>query len=302
MRLNVSQLLTMDALSSPHDDMPFDELIERPEQPNLDPIVPTVSSDPSSSISPAETDRQEPELPRSRVKSTRSFSMSLHRENTRRGRASYDFAGLSNDCQYAYLYHEKRVSVFHLADLGAQCTESAILQTLDLGREFTNGEPVFEVIMSESFLVTVTSQCVRVMNVRNNYELEASPHGKWEPSGAACSENETSLVIALGQGQGNSLSSSIGRIVVFKYVPGTRPRKLSPCLTIRLPTGNRPKRIALHADGRILTCVTTIQNKVFVWYLDEDFSASREPFDFVKNHYRVVSIAHIILSTLQSNN
>ena len=143
--------------------------------------------------------------------------------------------------------------------------------------------------MSESFLVIITCQCVRVINVRNDYELEASPHGEWEPSGVACFESETGLKVALGLGQGNSLKSSRGQIVLFKYELGTRPKKLSLCSTIKLPTGNRPKRISFDADVGILTCVTTIQNKILVWHLDEDLSASGEPFDFLKNHYRVVS-------------
>lgn len=289
LRLNTSQLLAIDVRSPRHDNMPPNELLERPGQPFAMPIVTTVSSDPSPSIRTTGIDWQEPDLPTSKVRSTRSFSLSLHRAKTLGGRVSFDFAGLSNDCQYAYLYHENRVSVFHLADLGAQSTESAFLRTLDLGRDFTHSEPVFDVVMSGSFLVVITSLCVRVVNVRNNYELEASAHGEWEPSGVSCSENGTRLVIALGQGQGSSLESSKGQIVLFRYEPGTRPRKMSPCSIIKLPARNRPKRISLDADGGILTCVTTIQNRLLVWHLDENFSTAGEPFDFIKNHYHVVS-------------
>lgn len=288
-RLNTSQLLAIDVRSPPHDKMPPNELLERPGQPIAMPIVPTISSDPSPSIRTTEIDWREPDLPTSKVRSTRSFSLSLHQAKPFGGRASFNFAGLSNDCQYAYLYNENRVSVFYLADLRAQSTKSAFLRILDLGRDFTNSEPVFDVVMSKNFLVIITSLSMRVINVRNNYELEVISHGEWEPSGVACSENETRLVIALGQGQGNSLESSKGQIVFFKYEPGTRPRKISPCSTIKLPARNRPKRVSLDADGRTLTCVTTIQNRLLVWYLNENFSTAGEPFDFVKNHYRVVS-------------
>lgn len=289
MRLNTSQSLAIDVGSPPYDDMPPNELLERPGQPIGMPIVPTVSFDPFPTIRTTETDWREPNLPSSKVRSTWSFSLSLHRAKTFGGRASFDFAGLSNDCKYAYLYHESRVSVFYLADLRTQSTESAYPPILDLGRDFTNSEPVFDVVMSGSFLVVITSLCVRFINIRNNHELEATSHGEWEPSGVACSENETRLVMALGQGQGNSLESSKGQIALFRYAPGTGPRKMSPCSTIKLPARNRPKRISLDADGRTLTCVTTIQNRLLVWHLNEDFSAAGEPFDFVKNHYRVVS-------------
>lgn len=235
LRLNTSQLLAIEVRPPPHDNTPPNE---RPEQPIAMPIVPTVSSDASPSIHTTETDWREPDLPSSKVRSTRSFSLSLHRAKTLGGRASFHSGGLSNDCSYAYLYHENRVSVFYLADLRAQSTASACLRILDLGRDFTNSEPVFDVVMPGSFLVVITSLCVRVINVRNNYELEASSHGEWEPSGVACSENETLLVIALGQGQGNSLESSKGQIVLFKYAPGTCPRKILPCSTIKLPARN----------------------------------------------------------------
>ena len=284
-RSNVSRLLPIE---SPHQDMPPDERQERSGSPSLMPVAPTASSNPSSNISPSEIDWREPELSRSRVTSTWCFSMSLPRAKAFGGRASYDFTGLSSNCQYAYLYHTNRVSVFDLADPRAQCTDTALPRILVFDRDFTNTEPVFDVIMSEGFLIIITCQFVRVINVRDDYELEASRYGEWEPSGVACFENETNLKVALGQGQGNSLKSLKGQIVLFKYEMGTRPRKLSLCSTIKLPTGNRPKRISLDADVGILTCVTTIQNKIFVWYLEADFSTSGEPFDFLKNHYRVV--------------
>ena len=285
-RSNVFRSLTIE---SPHQDMPPDEGQERLGSLSLIPVAPTVSSNPSPTTSPSEIDRREPELSRSRVTSTWCFSISLPRPKTFGGRASYDFAGLSSNCQYAYLYQKNRVSVFDIADPRAQCTDSALPRILVFDRDFTNREPVFDVIMSESFLVIITCRCVRVINVRDDYELETSPYGEWEPSGVACCENETGLKVALGQGQGNSLKSSKGQIVLLKYEIGTRPRKLSLCSTIKLPTGNRPKRISLDADVEFLTCVTTIQNKIFVWYLEGDLSASGEPFDFLKNHYRVVS-------------
>ena len=283
-RLNTSQLLARDIRLPSHDTTPPNELLEHSM-----PRVPTVSSDPSPSIHTTEIDWREPDLSTSKVRSTWSFSLSLHQAKPFGGRASFDFAGLSNDCQYAYLYHQNRVSVFYLTDLRAQSTETAFIRILDIGRDLRNGELVFNVVMSGSFLVIITSLFVRVINVRNNYELELISHGEWEPSGVACSENETRLVIALGQGQGSSLESSKGQIVFFKYEPGTRSRKISPCSTIKLPARNRPKRISLDADRRILTCITTIQNRLLVWHLNENFSTAGEPFDFVKNHYRVVS-------------
>ena len=117
----------------------------------------------------------------------------------------------------------------------------------------------------------------------------------------ACFEDETRLIAALGQGQGNSLKFSKGQLALFKYVPGTFPMKLSMCCVLKLPTGSRPQRVSLDADGKILACVTTIQNKLFVRHLGDDLSASNEPFEFVKNHYCVVSTLDATLSIHQYN-
>ena len=180
-----------------------------------------------------------------------------------------------------------------------QSTQATLPQALDLGKDCTSGEPIFDVVMShQRFLVVVTSQCVRVITICSNYKLETIPHREWEPSGVACHENGTHLVISLGQGQGYSRESAECRITLCKYELDSLPRKLSYS-SFKLPTEHRPKRISLDADGSIVTCVTTIQNKLLVWEVHEDFVASKEPFDFVKNHYAVVSTPNRTLSTQQ---
>ena len=164
--------------SSIHDDMLPNGLALGIEQLNFMSIAPMVSCDLPHSLSSVQTNWQENELPTSRVKMTWSFSMPLHQAKTLGGRKSYDFAGISNDCKHAYLCRGNRVSVFSLANLRPQCTSSASLQVLDLCKDFKKNNSIFKVVMSESYILVVTCQYVRVISIYNNYDLEASPHGE----------------------------------------------------------------------------------------------------------------------------
>lgn len=278
-----------------HVNVPRDDIIGRLDNPVIasNESTPTLMATPRTSVT--EETWQESELPRSGIKATRPFSVLSHRAVTLGVRTPYDFAGLSGDCEHAFFYNENRVSVFQLADLRAQSTQVKFPRILDFGKDFTKGEPIFDVAMSQSFLSVVTSQCIRTVNIIDNYALEAMPHGEWEANGVACYENASQLVLALGEGQGNSLKSSKGQITLFKYGIRSRLKKLSLHSTLKLPTQDRPKRVSLDANGRILTCVTTIQNRVMVWDLDEDCATSKEPFDYAKNHYSVVSVANVAL-------
>lgn len=67
-----------------------------------------------------------------------------------------------------------------------------------------------------------------------------------------------------------------------------------------LPTQDRPKRLTLSPETQTLICVTRIQNKLLVWDLDESHLPLSEPFDFVKNHYRVVRI-RILMKVILSD-
>ena len=251
-----------------------------PRTPPIDPDLVTESL-PSTDPDVVESDFQEPFIPRSKIKTTSSMSISFPRDrffSSLLGRTSFNFAGLSSDCQHVFFYDHCRISMFHLNNPKGK--------PLELGRDFTNGDPILDAAMSQRFLVIATSQRILTFDLVERHQLEVVSFDAWESSGIACFESSNQLVLALGQGQGNSSKASQGQIVVYKYEKSSRLKRLEACSTLPLPTQDRPKRVYLNAVPRILTCVTTIQNRVLVWDLDESFSPVSEPFDFVKNHYR----------------
>lgn len=250
---------------------------------------PVLGPEPSPEDAIVSSNFQESALSNSRVKATRLFSISFARSGIFGTRTSYECAGLSDNCRFAFFYNENKVSVFHLPDLTVQFTEVILPRESGPGKDFIYEEPIFDVVMSQRYLVVITSQCMRIINIRSTHELESVPHAEWEPTRVACYESETHLMIALGQGQGNSLESSKGRIVCYKYKIDSGSGKLSMCPILTLLSQDRPKRVSLDADGKIVTCVTTIRNKLLVWDLDEDPSALGKPFEFIKNHYSLVS-------------
>ncbi len=235
---------------------------------------------------------QESCLTRSKLKATSPFTVPFQREGILGSRPSYDFAGLSQDCHFAFWYDENKISVSPLEGLRVRSTRDTLPQWFRFGQDYTNGEPIFDVVMSQRFLVVATSQCVRVIDILKSYKIETLPYGEWGPGGLACYETEDQLLVALGQGQGNSLKYSKGRILLCKYDIDSHARNLSLCRTLELPTRDRPKRVSLDANGKVVTCVTAIQNKLLVWELDEHFSAPGERLNFAKNHYSVVSTSN----------
>lgn len=274
-------------------ELPIEVPIARSDPPNDEAATPILTPVTSLSSSLTEVNWQESCLSRSKVKATRSFIVSFQREGILGSRPTYDFAGLSHDCQFAFWYNENKISVFPLGGLKFQSTQDMLPQIFNIGQEYTNGELIFDVVMSQRFLVVATSQCVRVIDIRNSYKIEAISHGEWEPGGVACHENETQFIVALGQGQGNSLRYSKGRVLLCKYNIDSHAG-LSLCSTSKLPTQDRPKRVSLDADGRLVTCVTTIQNQLLLWELDEHYSAPEQALDFSKNHSSVVSTPNTI--------
>jgi len=187
-----------------------------------------------------------------------------------------------------------------LGDLRLCLGRQIFTKALELDRLFTNREPIFEVVMSSRFLVIVTNRRVLTVNVADDYQVEPVSYENWEAAGVACYESGTQFILAVGRGQGNSLQNSRGLIEIYRYEIGSSSRKLQLCSSFMLPTQDRPKRLTLSPETQTLTCVTRIQNKLLVWDLDESHLPLSEPFDFVKNHYRVVRI-RILMKVILSD-
>lgn len=288
LRLCISHPLTLSSRPSLRVELPSDISIERPDPPDDNAAASILTPETSRSSSLTGVNWQETCLSKSKVKATRSFTVSFQREGILGSRPTYDFAGLSCDCHFAFWYSESKCFVFPLAGSKIQYTQENLLGSSGMGQDLNNGELIFDVVMSQRFLVVATSQCVRVTDIRKRYNFETIPHGGWEPGGVACHETENQFLVALGQGQGNSLKFSKGRILLCKYDIDSQAG-ISLCSTLKLPTQDRPKRVSLDARGRLVTCVTTIQNSLLVWELGDHLPAPGEPLKFAKNLYSVVS-------------
>lgn len=253
------------------------------------------SSSPNSSRTDSLIDGDPLESPiaRSRIVLLTSFSVSLTKDSRfsiRSDSSGYHCAGLSHDCRHSFYYKDGRVSVFSLGDLRACTIRPISSRVLDRGERFTRGEPIFDTVMSSRFLVVVTSTRVLTVDITNGDEFEAITHGDWDLAGVAVHETGSHLLLALGHGKGDSSRNGRGQIEIYMHERNDRSCNFSLCYTLILPSKDRPKRLSFSGDGQILTCVTMIQNKLLVWKLAQDFSSRVGPFNFVKNHYRKVSL------------
>ena len=233
----------------------------------------------------------EQSVPKSTVKQIKTCSVPLLK------RSSYTSTGISNDCQHLYYYNEKKISVFRIEDMSAQ--SYSFRSVFDKGRELTNGEPIFDACMSSRFLVIATNARLLTIDIASHCHFEPIAHDGWEPDGVACFEDGGYFVLAVGCGQGHSSSNSRGVVEIYNYQIGSRTQRLVHCNSLTLPIYDRPKKVTIGADPRIVTCVTRIQNKIFLWDLDETFSQLNEPFNFLKNRSRVENYPTGITSICQ---
>ena len=226
---------------------------------------------------------QEPDIPISQFKSPEISWVDL---SAKRGffsrRESYSNAGLSDCCQYAFFYNDTRISTLSLEGCWTSSGSIRTAKPENLGSDFVHQDRILDVVMSRRFLVVVTTSSILIKNVTNGQMIDGITHGDWDTSGVACRESGERVMIALARGRGNR-SNTIGQIEIYQYTIGTAPRKMSYYSTMELPIRDRPKKICLSHDGRILTCVTTIQNKLLIWHLDGNHSAMTAPFVFLKN-------------------
>lgn len=229
---------------------------------------------------------QEEEIPVPKMRSCKAFWVHFPR-SARIRKNSIEFAGLSEDCKHVFFHDDQNIAVFHFGDTVINSTSPTF--SMVVNERYKDNEPILHVASSQTFLIIVTTNRILTLKLADSrIQLGAIVHENWEPSGLACHETANNLIVVLGQGQGNSSRSAKGQIIIYKYRLDSIPRRLSVCSTINLPIRDSPKRVSLDTSARILTCVTNIQNKVFVWHLDENLSPLGEPFDIFKNHSRKV--------------
>ena len=242
-----------------------------------------------------EEDNAEIDLTRSRTKNSMTFSLrNSLRNSLRKGHkfsSSYHSAGLSGDCTYAVFNDDSEVSVFRLGDLRRPPA------SLGFSRVFTqkyqqrkHNECIRGVASSRLYIVIVTNKSLLVFKIMDPATaMYTLPHLKWDPSGLACHESETHLVVFSGQCQRNTTTGDYcGQIGVYRYRKEGQAREL-PSFVLNVPANDYPKRLSFHADSRILTCITRLQNKLLMWKLNDDFLSVWGPCEFQKNDYTAVS-------------
>ena len=244
-------------------------------------IIPPEPGEPEIEENNAEID-----LTRSRTKNSTTFSL----RKVRKFSSSYHSAGLSGDCTYAVFNDDSEVSVFRLGDLRGTPA------SLRFSRVFTqkyqqrkHNECIRGVASSRLYIVIVTNKSLLVFKIDSETAIDTFPHLKWDPSGLACHESETHLVVFSGQCQRNSKTGDYcGQIGVYRCRKEGQARRL-PSFVLNVPANDYPKRLSFHADSRILTCITRLQNKVLMWKLNDDFLSVWGPYEFQKNDYTAVS-------------
>lgn len=241
----------------------------------------TVGS-PFEGINVSHTSWRERALTRSKTQSSTTFS--LH--SVRKG-SSYHSAGLFEDCKHAFFNNDREISVYQLGDL----RRKPALQ--NFSRVFTQqyrcGECIRSVAAStQAFIIIVTNKRLLIFNLDTDVPIVNTSHGDWDPSGLACHESETHLVVFIGQCQRNNTDKYNGQIKIYRYRIDDQLIQL-PVFAFNVPANDCPKRVSFDSDSQILTCITRIQNKLLVWKLNDEFLSSLEPFRFLKNKYAAVS-------------
>lgn len=211
------------------------------------------------------------------------------------GRIKPECADIAYDCRHAFFYDDYSLSVFSLSDVEEQSSLPKNANVLTVGKRELDGQAIFDAVISRTMLIVATGNRLLIFDIANRIHLTTTDIGGWGPAGLACRENSTRLIVALGQACGNTTATSRGSISIYTYALKDNVMQLiEEPFVIMLPPQSCPKRVSLSADARTLICVTAIQNKVLIWDLSERSETSTEPFEFVKNHYRVVGDKHPI--------
>ena len=225
---------------------------------------------------------RESSLTRSITKSSAAYSM----RSVRKFSSSYHSAGLFNDCRHAFFNSDSEISVYRLGDLSTTTTSPDFSTVLT--RQYKHGEFIRNIASSQAFVIVGTNRRLLVLKIDADTLVDTISHGDWDPSGLACHESETHLVVFLGQCQRNNTKKYNGQIRVYRYRIDGQFQKL-PVFAFNVPADDCPKRLSFDAGSQILACITRIQNKVLVWSLDAEFLSSLEPFEFLEYKYTAVS-------------
>ena len=219
----------------------------------------------------------------STILSTKS-SISIRKFNK-----SYHSAGLFKDGRHAFFNNDSELSVYKLGDLRSKSVspEASVVFTQEY-KQRKDREYIRNVASSASFIMVVTNKRLQIYSIDAGKLFATASHDKWDPSGLACHESETHLVVFLGQVQREKKNEYIGQIRVLRYRKQSQAEGL-PVFALNVLANDCPKRLFFDADSQILTCITRTANKVLVWKLNDEFFSSLKPFEFLKNNYTAVS-------------
>lgn len=233
---------------------------------------------PAVDVPTPEVSTPERTLAKSRTKSSTTFSLS----SVGKFNKSYHSAGLFKDGRHAFFNNDSELSVYSCGDLRGRPDFSKVFTQVYKRK---HQEFIRIVASCNSCIMIATNKRLLAFRIDPEKLLSATSHGEWDPSGLACHESETRLVIFLGQVQRNARNKYNGQIKVIRY----NQSEGLPASTLNLPANDCPKRLFFDADSKILTCITRTQNTLLAWKLDDNFNAPLEPLEFLKNNYRAVS-------------
>ena len=228
--------------------------------------------------------RPEDTLPRSLISRCRKYSL----RSINKFSKSYTSAGLFTDCRHAFFNNDGEVSVYKLGTLPGRPISPTFPRVFT--QSYKHGERIMDVASSRSGIVIATNRSLSIFDIDANASVDITSHADWDPSGLVCHETETHLVAFSGQRQRNKSNKYNGQIRVCMYRKEGQTARPPICLEV--PANDYPKSLSYHADSRMLTCITRLQNKLLVWKLDDDFSSALKPFEFLKNNYTVVGFQY----------
>lgn len=198
---------------------------------------------------------------------------------------SYHSAGLSIDCEHAVLYNDTNLVVFRLEPLNPSDLRSFPV----FSQQFKKSEYILNVLLGQKSLIIVTNECLLALDIIRGGKLPLGriPHKAFDCSGITCHEDDTHLIIMLGQRGSDKNGYKVGRINIIKlrFDGNVEPNNTS---TISIPGHDWPKLLAYSAATKTLVCITRLRNRVMAWEMDDGFSPLlMHPFDFVHRYTEV---------------
>jgi len=152
------------------------------------------------------------------------------------------------------------------------------------------GECILNAVLARKFLfISTNKRLITVDTTRDvkNSQIDSIAHGDWDPSGLTCYESDRRLVVILGQRKLNHRIGYKSRLRIFKNNINSSTR-MSAYPPIDLPIHDFPKTLEYDPEEHMITCVTSLQNKVIVWKVNEEFGAVMEPFEHANDEHTAV--------------